>query len=55
MFSLISKEPQLAELFVHFHRLQADYHRKALAALESSLPLLEQQVGMLFKLHSHLI
>ncbi|KFM71574.1 Rho GTPase-activating protein 17, partial [Stegodyphus mimosarum] len=36
MFSLISKEPQLAHLFVHFHQLQANYHRNALAALEAS-------------------
>ncbi|KAF8795537.1 Rho GTPase-activating protein 17 like protein [Argiope bruennichi] len=42
MFSLISKEPQLAQLFVSFHQLQAAYHRNALTALEASLPVLEK-------------
>ncbi|GFY51721.1 rho GTPase-activating protein 44 [Trichonephila inaurata madagascariensis] len=44
MFSLISKEPQLAHLFVRFHQLQATYHRNALAALEANLPLLENLI-----------
>ncbi|CAL1291674.1 unnamed protein product [Larinioides sclopetarius] len=42
MFSLISKEPQLAQLFVNFHQLQATYHRNALTTLEASLPVLEE-------------
>ncbi|GIY88576.1 rho GTPase-activating protein 44 [Caerostris extrusa] len=44
MLSLIGKEPQLAQLFVRYHQLQASYHRNALAAIESSLPLLENLI-----------
>ncbi|XP_054706794.1 rho GTPase-activating protein 44-like [Uloborus diversus] len=45
MFSLISKEPQLAHILIQFHQLQASYHRNALAALEASLPILETHMS----------
>ncbi|KAG8191346.1 hypothetical protein JTE90_006092 [Oedothorax gibbosus] len=45
MFSLMSREPHLARLFLQLHQLQASYHRNALAALESSLPVLESLIN----------
>ncbi|XP_071034330.1 rho GTPase-activating protein 17 [Parasteatoda tepidariorum] len=44
MFSLISREPQLAQLLIQFHQLQATYHRNALAVLEMSLPSLQSVI-----------
>ncbi|GFT48615.1 rho GTPase-activating protein 44 [Nephila pilipes] len=44
MFNLISREPEMSQMFVKLCQLQLEYHRKAFYALESALPELEAQI-----------
>ncbi|KAF8769958.1 Rho GTPase-activating protein 44 like protein [Argiope bruennichi] len=44
MFNLISREPEMSQLFVKLCQLQLEYHRKAFHLLESALPELEAQI-----------
>ncbi|GFY40809.1 rho GTPase-activating protein 44 [Trichonephila inaurata madagascariensis] len=44
MFNLISREPEMSQMFVKLCQLQLEYHRKAFYMLESALPELEAQI-----------
>ncbi|XP_015926827.1 rho GTPase-activating protein 44 isoform X2 [Parasteatoda tepidariorum] len=44
MYNLISREPEMSQLFVKLCQSQLDYHRKAFYMLESALPEMEAQI-----------
>lgn len=44
MFALISREPEFAQLFIEWYRLQAKYHRAVLAVLDSALPSFQNSI-----------
>ncbi|XP_035207845.1 rho GTPase-activating protein 44-like [Stegodyphus dumicola] len=45
MFNLISREPEMSQLFVKLCQLQLEYHKKAFYMLESALPELKAQIS----------
>ncbi|KAG8196175.1 hypothetical protein JTE90_007904 [Oedothorax gibbosus] len=45
MFNLISREPEMSQVFVKLCQLQLEHHRKAFCMLESVLPELEAQIS----------
>ncbi|XP_064478280.1 rho GTPase-activating protein 44-like isoform X2 [Ornithodoros turicata] len=45
MLTLISREPEFAHLLCQWYQLQADYHRRALAELDATLPAIWKLIG----------
>ena len=48
VFSFISHEPDMAQVYLDFLKLQSIYHKKALQVLEESIPKLEKIISKLF-------
>uniref|UniRef100_A0A8C1YD27 Rho GTPase-activating protein 17 n=1 Tax=Cyprinus carpio TaxID=7962 RepID=A0A8C1YD27_CYPCA len=51
MYSFSSKEGEYARYYVLLLEAQAEYHRRALASIESVLPSIQSQQGGIFSLH----
>lgn len=45
MLTLISREPEFAHLLCQWYQLQADYHRRALAELDATVPAIWKLIG----------
>lgn len=46
VFNFLSREPDVAQVYLEFFKLQAAFHRRSAAILEEAIPMLEQKLGL---------
>lgn len=47
VFSFLTREPDISQVYLEFFKLQAKYHRRSLEILEEAIPKLEEKIGWL--------
>lgn len=46
MFAFLSNEPNFAQIFLNYFKIQANYHKKMTEIMEVYLPLIDRVIGM---------